>query len=503
MAEMSGVSILQHEIEKAKDKLKDVNENIKKLTGRDPEDLRSVKSRQQEARGRGRLFTLARRGIMPAESPGGPPAKKRMMAGAFARLGPMIGRRREREDSGDEDEPPNKLTVHSSVVATPKEVRSRKECLQEQSNDKEGLQRNRRMFGLLLGTLQKFKTEARAQDEKVQQRRMIEKKLEEDAEREKEHYRQETKLLIEESQLEQAKISRLQQKMELVNEHEALAAETRKLQNFLCTRAKPRIFWLPKALNSAAESKLKESKKVVEKMLKDKQEALEREINEVMEREQQREERIRMRLRQDANLLDKENNSKSGRTGTDGGSRQSRDKKGSSGAHKEAKKKSVEMQYDDEEEEMEEEDEVTRIELGDREVAGGDKGKRGEEGKAKELTVNEKPEEGKKVESDKGGYDDGNNTDVDYNDDEMASEGEMPQHKSSLGEGEMLVVGESSVMTSKEQRKEEGGEDRWKEVALIQSTDQASVADANAELFSSGALQRTVEEGVVEEAANE
>lgn len=52
----------------------------------------------------------------------------------------------------------------------------------------------------------------------VQQRRMIEKKLEEDAEREKEHYRQETKLLIEESQLEQAKISRLQQKMELVNE---------------------------------------------------------------------------------------------------------------------------------------------------------------------------------------------------------------------------------------------------------------------------------------------
>lgn len=42
MAEMSGVSILQHEIEKAKDKLKDVNENIKKLTGRDPEDLRYV-----------------------------------------------------------------------------------------------------------------------------------------------------------------------------------------------------------------------------------------------------------------------------------------------------------------------------------------------------------------------------------------------------------------------------------------------------------------------------
>lgn len=29
----------------------------------------------------------------------------------FNRLGPMIGRRREREDSGDEDEPPNKVII--------------------------------------------------------------------------------------------------------------------------------------------------------------------------------------------------------------------------------------------------------------------------------------------------------------------------------------------------------------------------------------------------------
>ena len=52
----------------------------------------------------------------------------------------------------------------------------------------------------------------------AEQRKLIEKKLEEDAEREKKRYHQETQQLIEESQLEQAKITRLQQKMELVNE---------------------------------------------------------------------------------------------------------------------------------------------------------------------------------------------------------------------------------------------------------------------------------------------
>lgn len=36
MAELSGVEVLQSEIEKSKDKLKYYNENFKKLTGRDP-----------------------------------------------------------------------------------------------------------------------------------------------------------------------------------------------------------------------------------------------------------------------------------------------------------------------------------------------------------------------------------------------------------------------------------------------------------------------------------
>jgi hypothetical protein len=40
MEEVRGVSALQNEIEKAREKMKDVDENIKKLTGRDPTERR-------------------------------------------------------------------------------------------------------------------------------------------------------------------------------------------------------------------------------------------------------------------------------------------------------------------------------------------------------------------------------------------------------------------------------------------------------------------------------
>ncbi|XP_076463500.1 uncharacterized protein LOC143295765 [Babylonia areolata] len=445
MAEMRGMIILQNEIEKAKDKLKDVNENIKKLTGRDPPDLRTGgRGRQAEVRGRGRLFSLARRGIIPEDGGGPPPAKRRAPGGAFSRLGPMPARRREREDSGEEDELPNKLSVHSSVVATSRDNRSRQDTMAQQSRDREGLQRNRRMFGLLLGTLQKFKTEAKAEDRKAEQRKQIEKKLEEQAEMEKKRYHQETQQLIEESQLEQAKITRLQQKMELVNEHEAVTTEMKKLHNFICTHTRPRIFWKPKGLTAATEAKFKESKKIVDKMIKEKDLALDREISKVMELEHQREERIRSRLRldkenTDSALPDEEKSSAQERSKES--RRKSHERKEKHGhSHKEAKKKQHEMQYDDGEEEMEEEEEEEpRMELGDhisgpsgrqreegvKEVGMGIKKEREEgEVKQKEQDLEEEEEEGGKTDKIQDSLDDGNHTDVDYEDEEPNEEEE-------------------------------------------------------------------------------
>ncbi|KAI8784710.1 tetra-peptide repeat homeobox [Biomphalaria glabrata] len=314
MAELnlSGVEVLQSEIEKSKDKLRNYNENIKKLTGRDPnrpgvKRLLSGEGVEREedgysgriARGRGRLFGLARRGIMDDS---GPPTKRRVIGGgAFTRLGPapVPARRRAREDSPYEEEPPTKLSVQSSVVSTSRETKSRKEIMQEQTKDKDGMQRNRRMFGLLLGTLNKFKTESKTLETKEVQRKKIEEKLEEIAEKEKKKFKLETKLLMEEMHIEQSKISRLEQKMEMVQEHADRAKEMEKLKNFIATKAKPRIFWKPVHNSSMIENKLKESKKVVDEMLQEGKDRLEKEIKELMEREYKREERIKMRLRED------------------------------------------------------------------------------------------------------------------------------------------------------------------------------------------------------------
>lgn len=52
-----------------------------------------------------------------------------------------------------------KPTLQSSVIATPKEVKPRTQALEEQKSDKRGMARNKRMFGMILGTLQKFQNE--------------------------------------------------------------------------------------------------------------------------------------------------------------------------------------------------------------------------------------------------------------------------------------------------------------------------------------------------------
>lgn len=64
-----------------------------------------------------------------------------------------------RLDQNNDDEGVSKKPLLSQVVATSWENKHRTQVLEEQKNDKKSLIRNKRMFGLIQGTLEKFKNE--------------------------------------------------------------------------------------------------------------------------------------------------------------------------------------------------------------------------------------------------------------------------------------------------------------------------------------------------------
>lgn len=146
---------LQHELEQAKSSLKGVDENIKRLIGRDPSDIipRPVPKRPiqvDDSRSRQRVPPGSRR-IYNHEND--EPMNKRRNSSVFKRLS-------ERPPAYEEEleQKPVKQMI-SKVIVTPKEVPSRQEALAAQNCDEKSKARNRRMFGALLGTLQKFQQE--------------------------------------------------------------------------------------------------------------------------------------------------------------------------------------------------------------------------------------------------------------------------------------------------------------------------------------------------------
>ncbi|ELU07652.1 hypothetical protein CAPTEDRAFT_135392 [Capitella teleta] len=210
---MKGVEALQKELEKTKDSLKDVDENIKKLTGRDPSENRRPIQQDSGPRGPGK------RRITVEDNSRLHPAKRRQSESAFERLGPRVAasRLQPRPDSGEEDDLPQRPSLQSSVVATPQDEQRREVAIQSQNKDEKSKARNRRMFGLLLGTLQSFQSEEdKVRGNKEAKRKAIEQKLDDKAKQEKEDLRKEKQQLFNERRLKKQHLRRLGDKVELV-----------------------------------------------------------------------------------------------------------------------------------------------------------------------------------------------------------------------------------------------------------------------------------------------
>lgn len=258
---------LQSELEQARSSLKGVDESIKRLIGRDPSEIvprpgpgvkRSAPT--EEVRGRQRLVINVRNRSNEGEEQ---PAKRRNgSTSVFKRLS---DRPVHYEDEFMQQ--PQKQMI-SKVIVTPREVPSRQEALAAQSSDEKFKARNRRMFGALLGTLQKFQQEETKLKQKEEKRAQVEKKIEEHEIKEKAEIKKERQELFFNRKKKQAEIKMIELKMMRMKEYAIWEEKQKPRMNFIQTKAKPHIYYLPRKLNDTSKELLEAGKKEVESKCK-------------------------------------------------------------------------------------------------------------------------------------------------------------------------------------------------------------------------------------------
>lgn len=152
--------------------------------------------------------------------------------------------------SRDEDIKPK---LNSRVI---RELPTREEIVNAQGSDAASRARNRRMFSSLLGTLQKFCQEESRLKPKEEKKAQIEKKLEDQQLRERENMKKERQDLFQNRKRQQMEIKMLETKMLRLKELAMWEESKKPLANYIKTKAKPRIYYLPKALDKKSEKKL-------------------------------------------------------------------------------------------------------------------------------------------------------------------------------------------------------------------------------------------------------
>lgn len=288
---LKSFGVLQSELEQAKNSLKGVDENIKRLIGRDPSEIiprpgiKRNLSVEENNRGRPRISSLNRARNFNHENDELPNKRRQSV---FKRLS-------ERPPHYEEEilQQPQKQLI-SKVIVTPREVPSRQDALAAQSTDEKSKARNRRMFGALLGTLQKFQQEETKLKSKEQKRAQVEKKIEEHEIREKAEIKKERQELFFNRKRKQAEIKVIELKMTRMREYAVWEERQKPRKNFIQTKAKPHIYYLPRRVNEPSKALLEKSKVDVEKIIEKRRLEVSTELQHIEDRMQRNFEQRRM-----------------------------------------------------------------------------------------------------------------------------------------------------------------------------------------------------------------
>lgn len=182
-----------------------------------------------------------------------------------------------------DSEPLKKPALMSAIVTKAPAAKPLKVVTENQGKDCPGLLRNKRMFGMILGTLQKFQSEESRRSSATQRREEIEKKLDQEAEQEKANVKKERSELFRELRDKQATERKLQQKIERVESHEQWEKSQAPLSSFIQTKAKPCIFYLPKKMTPESEKRLKDTKDKYRMIIAEKRAKVQKDLNDIEE----------------------------------------------------------------------------------------------------------------------------------------------------------------------------------------------------------------------------
>uniref|UniRef100_A0A182VXP1 Pinin/SDK/MemA protein domain-containing protein n=1 Tax=Anopheles minimus TaxID=112268 RepID=A0A182VXP1_9DIPT len=287
---MKGYNDLQQELDRARCNLKGLNDNIRRIFGRDPANTEQYNNNgRDDANGPyapnggnkkspivKEPYDTRKRSSVGFDSPHGM-GQRRDHGRAYPDLGQNPAKRRAIGETKSVfsrlSGPPNrdadyeKPRIFSRVI---KEQPSKEDIVAAQGSDERSRARNRRIFGSLLGTLQKFSQEESKLKSKEEKKAMIEKKLEEQEKMERENMLKEKQCLFTDRKRQQLEIRALETKVAMLKALETWENSKRPLQNFIKTKTNPPIYYLPKRMNAAMEKKLAECQQEQHKMMEEK-----------------------------------------------------------------------------------------------------------------------------------------------------------------------------------------------------------------------------------------